>query len=173
MDAKTERKSAFLIAFEHREKETRSVFAAQYWYRGCLWLKYCTTANSNSLQISISGMLVVEASLTLSFLIHTSVRKSQTIVQCFACPAISVFDVTCSLKKMYSHTRMCLQTSSAFLVRSLSVWESYLCWLISRSSLNTVSVVHFHWYYACSNLNYLLQGGAINLARGPLWSGRV
>jgi len=32
-------------------------------------------------------------------------------------------------------TRMYFQTSSAFLVRSLSVWEIYLCWQISRSSL--------------------------------------
>jgi len=32
-----ERKSTFLTAFEQREKEARSLFAAQYWYRSCLW----------------------------------------------------------------------------------------------------------------------------------------
>jgi len=31
-----ERKSAFFTAFEHREKEARSMFAAQYRYRSCL-----------------------------------------------------------------------------------------------------------------------------------------
>ena len=38
MGAKKERKSIFLTAFEHREKEARSLFAAQCWYRSCLWL---------------------------------------------------------------------------------------------------------------------------------------
>ena len=33
-----ERKTMFLTRFEHREKEARSLFAAQYWYRGCLWM---------------------------------------------------------------------------------------------------------------------------------------
>jgi len=33
---------------------------------------------------------------------------------------------------------MCLQTSSAFLVRNLSVWEIYLCWLISKNSLQSL-----------------------------------
>jgi len=31
-----ERKSTFLTAFEQREKEARSLFAAQYFYRSCL-----------------------------------------------------------------------------------------------------------------------------------------
>ena len=35
---KKERKITFLTAFEQREKEARSLFAAQYWYRGCLWM---------------------------------------------------------------------------------------------------------------------------------------
>jgi len=38
MDVHKERKSTFLIAFAQREKETRSLFAAQYWYRSCLWM---------------------------------------------------------------------------------------------------------------------------------------
>jgi len=29
-------KKYILIAFEHREKEARRLFAAQYWYRSCL-----------------------------------------------------------------------------------------------------------------------------------------
>jgi len=33
-----ERKSTFLTAFEQRGKEARSLFAAQYWYRSCLWM---------------------------------------------------------------------------------------------------------------------------------------
>jgi len=35
MDVQKERKSTFLTAFEHREKEVRSSFAAQYFYRSC------------------------------------------------------------------------------------------------------------------------------------------
>ena len=33
MGVQKERKSTFLTAFEQREKEARSLFAAQYWYR--------------------------------------------------------------------------------------------------------------------------------------------
>jgi len=33
-----------------------------------------------------------------------------------------------------------LQTSSAFFVRNLSVWEAYLCWPISRISLQSSSL---------------------------------
>jgi len=36
MDVQEERKSTFMIAFEHREKEARNLFAAQYFYRNCL-----------------------------------------------------------------------------------------------------------------------------------------
>jgi len=38
MDVQKERKSTFLTVSEHREKEARSLFAAQYWYRSCLWM---------------------------------------------------------------------------------------------------------------------------------------
>ena len=38
MGVQMERKSTFLTAFEHQEKEARSLFAAQYWYRSCLWM---------------------------------------------------------------------------------------------------------------------------------------
>jgi len=41
-------------------------------------------------------------------------------------------------KCAYSHTCMCFQTSSSFLVRNLSVWDIYLCCLISRSSLQSL-----------------------------------
>jgi len=40
---------------------------------------------------------------------------------------------------MYSHTGMRFQTSSKFLVRNLSGWKIYLCWLISRSSLQSLT----------------------------------
>ena len=36
MYVQKERKSTFFTALEHREKEARSIFAAQYWYRSCL-----------------------------------------------------------------------------------------------------------------------------------------
>jgi len=36
MGVEKERKSTFLTAFEPREKEAPSLFAAQYFYRSCL-----------------------------------------------------------------------------------------------------------------------------------------
>jgi len=38
MGVQKERKSTFLSAFAHREKEARSLLAAQYFYRSCLWM---------------------------------------------------------------------------------------------------------------------------------------
>ena len=38
MGVQKERKSTLLTAFEQREKQARSLFAAQYWYRSCLWM---------------------------------------------------------------------------------------------------------------------------------------
>jgi len=38
MGLQKERKSTCLTAFEHWETETRSLFAAQYWYSSCLWM---------------------------------------------------------------------------------------------------------------------------------------
>jgi len=40
MGVQKEQKSMFSTRFEHREKEVRSLFAAQYWYRGCLFCAY-------------------------------------------------------------------------------------------------------------------------------------
>jgi len=36
MGVQNERKSTFLIALEHREKEAHILFAAKYFYRSCL-----------------------------------------------------------------------------------------------------------------------------------------
>jgi len=38
MGVQKERKSSFLTAFEHREKAAHSLFAAQCWYRSCLYV---------------------------------------------------------------------------------------------------------------------------------------
>jgi len=38
MGVQKEWKSTFLTALEHREKEARSLFAAHYFYRSCLWM---------------------------------------------------------------------------------------------------------------------------------------
>ena len=38
MGLQKERKSTFLIVFEQREKEARSLFAAQYWYQYTTWV---------------------------------------------------------------------------------------------------------------------------------------
>jgi len=34
------KKKYILIAFEQREKEARSLFAAKYWYRSCLGMSF-------------------------------------------------------------------------------------------------------------------------------------
>ena len=52
----------------------------------CHWNYYTTAKNNLSFQIFISGILVTEVSLTLSFLYqcqYVSCWKSETIVQCF------------------------------------------------------------------------------------------
>jgi len=38
MGVRKERKTTLLTAFEHREKEARRLFAAQYWYRNSFWM---------------------------------------------------------------------------------------------------------------------------------------
>jgi len=72
------------------------------------------------------------------------------------------------VENVLSHTYV-FQTSSAFLVRNISVCEICYCLLASRSSISTisdtVSTVHFYKKMLC--------GWAINLARGPRWEGRV
>jgi len=52
MRVQKERKSTFSTAFEHREKEARSLFAAQYWYRSLLHNIESRTINA---QINISS----------------------------------------------------------------------------------------------------------------------
>jgi len=38
-------KGTFLTSIEHREKEACSLFAAQYFYRSCLWM--CLSSESS------------------------------------------------------------------------------------------------------------------------------
>ena len=101
---------------------------------------YCTIANTNLLQISIVGRLWSRLLWHDRSYINTSSAsgsKSGTIVLCFACYSISLswFDLLRCRKCMYSHTRMCFHILNAILLRDLLIWEIYLCWLISRSSL--------------------------------------
>ena len=100
---------------------------------------YYTAANSNLLVLQKSRGCLWSRHLTLSFLYQNQCWrcKSQTIIQCFVCHSISVFrfDFFHCRKFTLTHTRMCFQASSAFLVGNLSVWEIYLCWLISRICL--------------------------------------
>jgi len=44
IDVQKERKSTFLTAFEHREKQARKLFAAQYFYHSCLWMSLSSRA---------------------------------------------------------------------------------------------------------------------------------
>jgi len=48
------RKSTFLTLFELWEKEGRSLFAAQYWYRSFLWIPL---SSGSSVSSTISGGL--------------------------------------------------------------------------------------------------------------------
>ena len=49
MGVQKERKSTFLAAFEQREKEARSLFAAQYWYRSCLWMSLSSESSVSNI----------------------------------------------------------------------------------------------------------------------------
>jgi len=96
------------------------------------------------------------------------------------------FDLFHRRKCTYSYTCLCFQTSSAFLVQNLSVWEIYLCWLISRSSFtvsNTLSTVVAYIFikrcYTCSTIIKITycrqrrrQGGAEG-AQAPLLAIRI
>ena len=98
---------------------------------------YYTIANSNYYKSLSVGCLSSRLLWHHRSFSNTSGSKSETIVQCFVCHSISVFkfDLLHRRKRTYSQTHMCFHTSSTFLVRNISVWEIYLCWLISRSSL--------------------------------------
>jgi len=48
MGVQKERKITFLTAFEHREKETRSLFTGQYWYCSCLWMSLSSESSVSS-----------------------------------------------------------------------------------------------------------------------------
>jgi len=58
MGVQKERMSAFLTAFEHREKEDWSLFAAQYWYRSCLRMSLLSESS-----VSISSNLLIFLSI--------------------------------------------------------------------------------------------------------------
>ena len=49
MGVQKERKSTFLIAFEQREKQARSLFAAQYWHRSCLWMSLSSESSVSNI----------------------------------------------------------------------------------------------------------------------------
>ena len=48
MGVQKDRKSTFLTAFEQHEKEARSLFAAQYWYRSCLWMSLSSESSESN-----------------------------------------------------------------------------------------------------------------------------
>jgi len=92
---------------------------------GCLWSRLLWHYRSSS--VATSRRLSSSVSSAIQFVLR--------------------FDLLNRRKCTHFHTRMCFQTSSAFLVRNLSVWETYLSRLISRSSLQFLipcSIVHFY-----------------------------
>ena len=67
-----------------------------------------------------------------------------------------ILDLTCFILKTALLPTYVFQTSSAFILQNLSVSEIYLCWLISRSSLQSgltplVLCIVIEKCYACSN----------------------
>jgi len=80
---------------EYKNGLTRfKIEKGKYVSKASVSLKLFHNSNKNVLQISISAMPAVEASLTLSFLYqyqYVSGSKSETIDQCFVCHAIYVF----------------------------------------------------------------------------------
>jgi len=75
------------------------------------------------------------------------VPSRETIEQYFVCHSIYVFrfDLLHSRKcSLLSHMHVLLN-AECILVRNLSVWETYLCWLISRSSLRSSPEDHISY----------------------------
>jgi len=102
--------------------------------------------------------------------------KWETIVRCFSCHSSSVFkfDLLHCRKCTVTYVCMCFQISSAFLVRNISVWEIYLCWIISRSFLQSLTPLVLYTFikrcYACSiEITYCRDVGVARGAKGAMF----
>jgi len=91
--------------------------------------------------------------LSLGLPVLASRRLSYSVSSAFR---FLLLDLTCFiLETVLLHTNV-FQTSSAFIVKNLSASEIYLCWLISRSSLQSgltplVLCIFIKRCYACFN----------------------
>jgi len=133
-------------------------------HKGVHHCNYYTIANSNLLQISISGVPVVVASSTLSSSVLSAIW-------------FLFLDLTCLIIENVLSHRYVFPNIKCILSAKSFVWKIYLCLLISRSSLQSLTPLVLYTFikrhYACSYLIYLLQRWVVNLARGSLWSLRL
>jgi len=105
---------------------------------------------SKLLQFSISGMRVIEVSLTLSFLYqyqYVSCSKSKTIVQCLVCNSISVFKFDLLHGWNCAPNIKCIFCATFFSFGSISLLPNFQ--KLSAVLSNAAYVVCFYWKMLC------------------------
>jgi len=119
MGVQKERKSTFLTAFKHREKEACSFFAAQYWYRSYLWMSLSSESSvSNTIPRYLywsidfmywppnfnSAVAVLVALLALN-LIQTALLQLK-IIPCHSPYAWHTSSIRCNQRTLEQNTQM-------------------------------------------------------------------
>jgi len=121
MGVEKEWKSTFLTAFEQREKEARSMFAAQlYWYRSCLWMSLsCESSVSNKIPRYLywstdflywppnfkTGVAVLFARLALNIM-QTVLLQLLKIIPCDSAYAWHTSSILCSYRTLGQSTQI-------------------------------------------------------------------
>ena len=116
--------------------------------------KYYTIANSNLLQISISGMPVVEASLTLSFLCLSMLVVASRRLSSSVSSTIRFLFSTWLLRveNVVSHMYVLPNIEFIFSVKSFNLGNQSLLTNFQKLSTvysNAVNIVHFSWKMLC------------------------
>ena len=136
---KKERKSTFLTAFEQREKEARSLFAAQCWYRSCLWM-------SLSSESSVSNIIprYLYSSTGLTF---WPPNFSNGVAVLFALLALNVIQtVLLQLKIIPCDTAYAWHTSSI-------LCNQQLCNQCTLGQNTQISSANITWFICSARLN--------------------
>ena len=112
-------KKYVLTAFEHREKEARSLFAAQYWYRSCLWMFSSSESSvSNTIPRYLywstdftywptnfnNGMAVLFAFLALNVI--QTVLLQLKIIPCVSAYAWHTSSILCNQRTLGQNTQI-------------------------------------------------------------------
>ena len=119
MGVQKERKSTFLTEFKQREKEARSLFNAQYWYRNFLWMSLSSEGSvSNTIPRYlywstdftywqpnfINGVAVPFALLALNFI--QTVLLQLKIILCDSAYAWQTSSILCNQRTLGQQTNM-------------------------------------------------------------------